>query len=161
MNPATHAETTVRTSVVVEAPISIAFDVFTTQFNAWWPRAHHISAAELDAAVIEPHVGGRWYERDVDGGECDWGVVLAYDPPNHVAMSWHLNAEFAYDADPTRASRVDVRFTAEAADRTRVVLEHSQLDRHGDAWRRLAEGVGGDDGWPGILAGYAVAVARR
>jgi uncharacterized protein YndB with AHSA1/START domain len=115
----TLTDTTFRTSITVEAPIERAFTVFTERFDAWWPRSHHIGTADMAEAMLEPRVGGRWHERGVDGSECEWGRVLAWDPPRHVAMSWHLNGAFRYDPDPDKASRVDVRFIAESESLTR------------------------------------------
>jgi uncharacterized protein YndB with AHSA1/START domain len=149
-------DTTVRTSVSVEAPIQHAFKVFTEGFDTWWPRTHHIGTPDMAEAVLEQRLDGRWYERGVDGSECEWGRVLAWDPPNHIAVSWHLNAEYKYDPDPETASRVDIRFFAEDDDRTRVELEHSALDRHGADWAKLRTGISSEEGgWPTILAGFA------
>jgi uncharacterized protein YndB with AHSA1/START domain len=148
-------DTTFSTSVTVQAPIERAFEVFTAGFDSWWPRTHHIGTAELAAAVVEPHVGGRWLERGVDGSECEWGRVLAWDPPRHVALSWHLTADWGYDPDPEKASRLDVRFLAEGAGMTRVELEHSGLDRHGSDWVKVRDGVSSDGGWSHLLAAYA------
>jgi uncharacterized protein YndB with AHSA1/START domain len=104
--------------------------------------------------VLEQREGGRWFERGVDGVECEWGRVLAYAPPSRVAVSWHLNGDFQYDPDPAKASRVEVTFHAESASRTRVELVHSELDRHGEGWERLRDTVSGPGGWPTILDGF-------
>jgi uncharacterized protein YndB with AHSA1/START domain len=150
-------EPVVRTAITVAAPIERAFKVFTEGFDRWWPREHHIGTAEMAEAVLEPRQDGRWFERGVDGSECEWGRVLAWDPPHHVAVSWHLNGEFQYDADPNRVSRVDVRFSAESATSTVVELVHSGLDRHGDTWVQLRTGISGPGGWPGLLVRFAEA----
>ena len=146
------ADTSFRTAITVAAPIERAFTVFTSGLDSWWPRAHHIATVEMAEAVIEPRVDGRWFERGIDGSECEWGRVLAWDPPRHVGLSWHLNGAFNYDPDPAKASRVDVRFLAESDAITRVELEHSGLDRHGSDWIALREGISGPGGWPGLLA---------
>jgi uncharacterized protein YndB with AHSA1/START domain len=148
------SNTSVTKSVIVNAPIEHVFEVFTRRFDAWWPRSHKIGKSELQTAVLEPREGGRWYERDVDGSECEWGRVLSYAPPSRIALSWHLTAGFTYDPDPARASRVDVSFHAETASRTRVELVHSQLDRHGEGWEKLREMVDAPMGWPAILEGF-------
>jgi hypothetical protein len=142
-------------TVTVRAGQQHAFKVFTAGFATWWPSSHHIGKADMAEAVMEQREGGRWYERGVDGSECDWGSVLVYDAPNRVVLSWHLNGEWAYDPDPTKASEVEVRFIAEGPDVTRVELEHRHFERHGGDWAALARGVGGDGGWAGILRGYA------
>ena len=77
--------------------------------------------------------------------------MLAWDPPNHVAMSWHLDGHWSYDPDPARASRVELRFVAEKENVTRVELRHSGLDRHGPSWRDLRTGISGPQGWSGLL----------
>jgi uncharacterized protein YndB with AHSA1/START domain len=141
--------------VTVRASRQHAFKVFTAGFGTWWPSGHHIGQAEMAEAVLEQREGGRWYERGVDGSECDWGTVLVYDPPNRVVVSWHLNGEFAYDPDPAKASEVEVRFVEEGPDVTRVELEHRHLERHGDDWQAVARGVDSEGGWGGILRGYA------
>lgn len=148
------SDTSVSKTLTVNAPIEHVFKVFTQRFDSWWPRTHKIGKAELQKAVLEPREGGRWYERGADGSECDWGVVLAYAPPSRIALSWHLGANFQYEPDPARASRVDVSFFAEGASRTRVELVHSQLNRHGEGWQKLRESVSSQGGWAAILEGF-------
>ncbi len=148
---------TVTKSVTVGAGREHAFTVFTERFSSWWPTSHHIGAADLADAFIEPREGGRWYERGVDGSECEWGRVLAWDPPERVVLSWHLQGDWSYDPDPARASEIEVRFVAEAPDRTRVELEHRHIDRH-DRADQVMIGVDSPNGWSGILAAYARAV---
>lgn len=155
---AMRTDTNVRVTKTVTVPASAerAFTVFTERFGTWWP-GHHIGSAELAEAVIEPREGGRWFERGVDGSECDWGVVLAFEPPARILLSWHLQGDWTYHPDPARASEVEVRFVAEAPDRTRVELEHRHIERHDDP-EAVRGGVDSPNGWPGILAGYAEAV---
>lgn len=145
-------------TVTVNAGQERAFTVFTEKFFTWWPKSHHIGDADLADAVIEPKVGGRWYERGTDGAECDWGSVLAYDPPNRVVLSWHLQGDWGYDPDPARASEIEVTFVAESESRTRVELTHRHIERH-DVPEKVVAGVDSPGGWHGILAGYAAAVA--
>jgi uncharacterized protein YndB with AHSA1/START domain len=152
-------DTSFRTSVTVQAPIERAFTVFTEGFDSWWPKSHHIGTAEMAAAVLEPRAGGRWHERGTDGSECEWGRVLVWDPPHHVAMSWHLNGAWAYDPDPEKASRVDVRFLADGDGTTRVELEHSGLDRHGSNWTAVRDGISSEGGWSALLAGFGLALS--
>ena len=105
--------------------------------------------------MLEQHLDGRWFERGVDGSECEWGRVLAWDPPNHIAMSWHLNGTWSYDPDPAKASRVDVRFVSENEHVTRVELAHSGLDKHGSGWEQLRTGISGPGGWTGLLERFS------
>ena len=152
------SKTAVRFSISVDADIERAFKVFTEQMTTWWPPEHHINPAHMAAAILEPRVGGRWYELGTDGSQCEWGVVLAWEPPHHVAVSWHLDGDFRYDPVVDRSSRVDVWFELQEDGTTRVELEHSGLDRHGPTWRRLRDGISSSDGWPKHLRRFALAV---
>ena len=156
-SPTELSETTVRKQITVNAPIAKAFEVFTTRFDSWWPRSHHIASVDMAEAILEQRAGGRWYERGVDGSECEWGKVLEFDPPSHVALSWHINGDFKHDPGP--ASRIDVWFTEERASVTRVELAHSELDRHGENWRKLRDGVDSGGGWEALLARYGEVLA--
>jgi uncharacterized protein YndB with AHSA1/START domain len=149
--------TPVRYSVAVPISAERAFTLFTEGFNSWW-IGHHIGQAALAEAILEPHVDGRWYERDVDGTECDWGKVLVFDPPGRLVVTWQLNCRFEYDPDLSHASEVEVLFTEEDG-LTRVDLEHRYIERLGAGGEELAAGVSGDGGWPGILELYAKAAA--
>jgi uncharacterized protein YndB with AHSA1/START domain len=142
------SETSVRNSIVVEAPIERAFTVFTDGFGTFKPREHNLLEVEIAETVFEPRVGGNIYDRGVDGSECRWARVLAYEPPNRVVFSWDISPQWQLESDPDKTSEVEVRFIAEAPDRTRVELEHRNLDRHGEGWESERDGVGGDQGWP-------------
>lgn len=159
MSSAEILETSIRKSILVKAPIAHAFEVFTAQFNSWWPQSHHVGKVEPFTAILELREGGRWFERGVDGSECEWGRVLIYSPPHRVAVSWHLNEAYQYDPDPARASRVDVSFHEQGDGTTRVELVHSQLDRHGGDWKKLRDGVGSQGGWGGILERFGAKAA--
>jgi uncharacterized protein YndB with AHSA1/START domain len=143
----------VRRSVTVAASAERAFTVFTESFAAWWP-AHHINPNGYAGAYIEPRLGGRWFERAPDGSECDWGVVLDWEPPHRLRLSWHLNGEYSYDPDPDHASEVEVRFVTVGPDSTRVELEHRGFERV-VAGADLAASVGGPTGWGWIVTRFA------
>jgi uncharacterized protein YndB with AHSA1/START domain len=149
------AATTVSRSVVVNAPIERAFEVFTADFGAFKPPEHNLMGAEIAETVFEPRVGGSVYDRAVDRSECRWARVLAYEPPHRVVISWDINPRWQIETDPDRTSEVEVRFIAESPARTRVSLEHRKLDRHGDDWQALREAIGGDQGWPLYLRRFA------
>jgi uncharacterized protein YndB with AHSA1/START domain len=153
------SETSVRNSIVVEAPIERAFTVFTDGFGTFKPPEHNLLDAEIAETVFEPRVGGNIYDRGVDGSECRWARVLAYEPPNRVVFSWDISPQWQLESDPDKTSEVEVRFMAEAPDRTRVELEHRNLDRHGEGWEAERDGVGGDQGWPLYLDRFAGQVA--
>lgn len=141
------ADTSVRTSIIVEAPIARAFSVFTEGIGKWWSPDHHILQGELAEMVFEPYVGGHVYDREVNGSECRWARVLAYEPPSRLVMSWDITTSWQIETDPEKTSEVEVRFTAEGPDRTRVELEHRHLDRHGEGWEQMRDAVGSPNGW--------------
>ena len=147
--------TTVTTSVEVDAPIARAFHVFTAEIGTWWDDDKHLLAQPLAEMVFEPFVGGNIIDRAVDGSECRWARILAYEPPGRVVFSWDISPRWQLESDPDKASEVEVRFIEETPERTRVVLEHRNLDRHGPDWQAVSEGVGGDQGWPLYLRRYA------
>ena len=140
--------TSVRTQVVVEAPIERAFSVFTEQFDRIKPREHNLLAVEIAETVFEPRVGGHIFDRGVDGSECRWARVLAFEPPNRVVFSWDISPQWQIEPDPDKTSEVEVRFIAETPDRTRVELEHRNLDRHGPGWEAGRDAVDSEGGWP-------------
>jgi uncharacterized protein YndB with AHSA1/START domain len=164
MSPAAQQQQTrpansVRKSIVVEAPQERAFRVFTESFDAWWPRDHHIAKAALQAAVLEARAGGRWYEKCVDGSECDWGKVLVWDPPRRLVLAWQITHEWKFD--PDFSTEVEVTFTAEGPRRTRVELEHRDLDKFGAAAEEIRKALAGDMGWPVLLEKFAAAASSR
>lgn len=150
------SRTTIHHSVVVDAPVDHAFAVFTEDFGRFKPPEHNLLGSEIAETVFETHVGGSLYDRGVDGSECRWGRVLAYEPPHRVVVSWDISPTWQLETDPDRASEFEVRFIAEAPGRTRVELKHRHLERHGEGWETMRDGVDGDQGWPLYLRRYAV-----
>jgi uncharacterized protein YndB with AHSA1/START domain len=148
-------QTAILTDVVVDAPQDRAFRVFTEQFDKIKPREHNMLEVDIADSVFEPREGGRVYDRGVDGSECQWARVLAYEPPDRIVITWDISPRWQIEDDLSRASEVEVRFIAESAERTRVELEHRHLDRHGEGWESLSEGVAGDQGWPLYLSRFA------
>jgi uncharacterized protein YndB with AHSA1/START domain len=153
--------TSVQKQIVVEAPIERAFRVFTEQFDRIKPREHNILPVDIAETVFDRHVGGHIYDRGIDGSECRWARVLAYEPPNRVVFSWDINPQWQIETDPRKTSEVEVRFISETPTRTRVELEHRNLDRHGAGWEAEREGVAGDGGWPLYLQRYAALAGEQ
>ena len=147
--------TAVRHEIVVNAPIEHAFRVFTEGYHTWNPPEHSIGQSAVDHVVMEPRGDGRWYEVGTDGTECDWGRVLAYEPPTRVVLAWQISPQWQYEPDASKASEVEIRFTATDETTTHVALEHRHLDRHGEGWEGVREGVGSPEGWPGSLQLFA------
>lgn len=150
----TIAPAPVRKSVYVNADPTRAFEVFTAGFNRWWPRSHSIGRSPMASAVIEPEVGGRWYERGEDGSECQWGEVLVWEPPTRLVLAWQINAQWTYDQD--LVTEVEVRFTTDGAG-TRVDLEHRHLERFGEAADGVRAQFDSEGGWTGLLEKFAAA----
>lgn len=148
-------DASVRTSIVVEVPLERAFSVFTEGIGSWRHPDHHLLVAELAEMVFEPREGGYVYDRGVDGSECRWARVLVYEPPYRVVISWDINTRWQLETDLEKTSEVEVRFVAEAPGRTRVELEHRNLERHGEGWEGMRDVVGSPDGWPGSLRRFA------
>jgi len=146
-------------TITVAAPQERAFKVFTEQFGSWWPREYSIGEADMADFVLEPKVGGRWYEVGADGSECDTGRVTAYEPPDRVAFAWQLDGAWQFDPDISHASEVEVRFIPEGDHRTRVELEHRGFENHGDGAGGVHGGVDAPGGWTFCLDRFAAAIA--
>jgi len=153
-------EASVRKSITVKASVEHAFQVFTEGFDTWWPRGHHIGNAPLKRAVIEGRVGGRCYSEQIDGTECPWGSVLAWEPPRRFVMAWQITPAWKFEADLAKTSEVEVRFTPEADGSTRVDLEHRHFERHGEGWEAMKASVDSQGGWCGLLALFAARVEQ-
>ena len=153
--------TSVRTSIVVDAAPERAFTVFTAEMGTWWPPEHHLLEAELSETVFEPRVGGRIYDKGVDGSECTWARVLAYEPPDRVVFSWDIGLDWKIETDHARASEVELRFVPDGPERTRVELEHRHLERHGEGWEAMRDAVGSADGWGVGMRRFAAYVGGR
>jgi uncharacterized protein YndB with AHSA1/START domain len=145
----------VRTEIVVEAPVERAFSIFTEEFGSFKPPEHNLLEVDIAETVFEPRVGGHLYDRGVDGSECRWARVLAYEPPDRVVFSWDIGPQWQIETDPEKTSEVEVRFISETPDRTRVELEHRKLERHGDGWEGIRDAVDSEGGWPLYLQRFA------
>ena len=155
------ASAVVRRQIVVEAPAEKAFAVFTERLGDFKPPEHNLLEPPIAETVFEARVGGHIYDRATDGTECHWARVLVYEPPLRVVFSWDIGPTWQLETDPANASEVEVRFIEEAADRTRVELEHRNIDRHGPGWETIADGVSHDEGWPLYLSRYAALFGER
>jgi uncharacterized protein YndB with AHSA1/START domain len=152
-------DTSVHSTIVVDAPIERAFSVFTEGIGTWFPPEYNLLAVEIAERTFEPRAGGRIYDRGTDGSECSWGRVLEYEPPNRVLFSWDISPRWEIESDPEKTSEVDVRFIPEGDARTRVELEHRNLDRHGEGWEQTRASVASEGGWPGCLQRFAERLA--
>ncbi|MFC7876324.1 SRPBCC domain-containing protein [Isoptericola sp. NPDC057391] len=137
---------TVSVAVDVAAPVEHVFDVFTLRMTDWWEPTHHL-LDDTSEMLVEPWVGGALTDVNPAGERCTWGRVLVFDRPAAFAFSWNITARWELETDPARCSEVHLVFTALDARRTRVVLEHRHLDRHGAGWEGMRDAVGGTGGW--------------
>ena len=145
----------VRRSIAVQAPPERAFEVFTRGMSTWWPlESHHIGETMAVEVVVEPRAGGRWFERDAEGAECDWGFVTEWDPPHRVLLAWHLTPQYDFDPDPGRSTEVEVRFTPQDGG-TLVELEHRGFEKHAETGALIRDAVSGPGGWSELLGLYA------
>ena len=148
-------ETIVRRQIVVEAPIEKAFSTFVDRFGDFKPPEHNMLGVPIARTTFDRKVGGHICDVGEDGSECRWARVLEFEPPDRVVFSWDISPYWQVESDQSRTSEVEVRFTADGPDRTRVELEHRNLDRHGDGWQGVRDGVAEDQGWPLYLTRYA------
>jgi len=147
-------------TVIVGVPVEQAFDVFTGSFDAWWPHQYHIGQADVAEVILEAGEGGRWYERGVDGSECDWGRVLIWQPPDRLVFTWQISGSWQLDPDPDHASEIEVRFNADGPEQTTVAVEHRHFERL-DGGQAVNDAIRGGGGWTLLLEGYAKTVTNR
>lgn len=148
----------VRHTCDVPADATTAFWAFVN-LDLVKPREHNLLAVPIEETVVEPRVGGSIYDRGVDGSTCHWGRVSAFDPPGRLVLAWLIGADWQVVDDPGRASEVEVRFDELAPGRTRVTLTHRHLERHGEGWAAVRDGVDGPAGWPLYLARFVEVAA--
>jgi uncharacterized protein YndB with AHSA1/START domain len=138
-------------TVQVKAPPGRAFEIFTGRMQDWWPSGKTVGKKPHVAIVAEPHVGGKWFERDAEGTETHWGKVLAWEPPARLLLGWQLNSQWTFD--PDFITEVELTFTPAPGGGTLVKLEHRNLERFGADAERHAASLNG--GWPTLLADFA------
>ena len=147
----------VRREIVVPVSAERAFAVFTADMTSWWPSEHHIGSAPIEEIVIEPHEGGRWFTRHTDGSETSTGHVVAWEPGERLAVTWQIGADWRYHVD--LVTTIEVRFVAEGSDRTRVVLEHRDLDAYGQDAEKMRDTFDQPGAWDATLSAFAGAFA--
>jgi len=153
MSTESAAAVEVARAVTVPLSQSRAFELFTARMTDFWPREHSIGAAEIAQVVVAPRVGGRWFERGVDGSECAWGRVAVWEPPRKVVLLWQIGADWQFD--PHFETEVEVTFTEDTPGHTRLDLRHRNLDRYGDHTEQMRAVFDSPDGWTGTLARFA------
>ncbi len=150
--------------VVVDCDPQRAFDLFTADMTSWWPAEHHIGSAPIEEVVVEPHAGGRWYTRHQDGTETNTGFVVRFDPPGQgqqgrFSVTWQIGADWSYH--PDLVTTIDVRFIEEEPGRTRVELEHRDLQNFGEHAEQMKNVFEAPDAWTRTLANYVRAARTK
>ena len=148
------ADGSVRQEREVDLPQAQAFALFA-ELDRFKPREHNMLAVPIEQTVMEPRPGGAIYDRGVDGTTCQWGRVVTFDPPDRLVFTWDIGPDWQVTSDLSRTSEVEVTFAPDGDQRTRVVLVHRHIDRHGDGWESLRDGLDAPDGWPVYLDRYA------
>ena len=141
-----------RKRVSVKVPQARAFEIFTAGMSRWWLKTHTINPTKspIREILVEPRAGGRWFERGEDGSECDWGKVIAWEPPARLLLAWQITGQWRFD--PNLVTEVEVRFTPDG-EGTTVELEHRHLERLGDTAAAMREAFEG--GWTSLLESFA------
>ena len=137
--------------VEVKAAPARAFELFTTRMGEWWPKGKTVAKNPHADIVVEPRSEGRWFERDADGNETNWGKVLAWEPPARLLLGWQLSSQWRYD--PDFLTEVELTFAPTGGGGTLVTLEHRNLERFGADAASHAESIG--RGWPRLLEAFA------
>jgi hypothetical protein len=148
---AIESELSVRKNVRVRASAERAFHVFTEGFDTWWPKTHHIGSSPMTRGIMEGRVGGRCYSEQADGTECQWGQIVAWEPPTRFVMAWQVTPEWKFEPDLARCSEVEVKFTPSDDGTTWVELEHRHFERHGQGGDAMRKQVGSPGGWGQLM----------
>jgi DNA-binding transcriptional ArsR family regulator/uncharacterized protein YndB with AHSA1/START domain len=131
-----------------------AFQLFTLGMGTWWPLGRrHFSEVSAVTVILEPGMGGRWFERGDDGSESPWGTVLVWEPPRRVVLNWRVGSDWRYD--PGLRTEVEVSFIAEGLNSCEVQLEHRSLEQVGPQAARLQATFDAEDGWTELLQRFS------
>jgi uncharacterized protein YndB with AHSA1/START domain len=145
----------VQKTITVQASPARAFEVFTAGIDAWWPRSHHIGKSPMKKVILEGRPGGRCYTLQEDGTDCDWGKVLAWEPPHRFLMAWQITHLWGYEPDLAKSSEVEVVFTAVEQGKTRVDVQHRYFERMGPGGAAMRTAVDSPGGWGSLLEMFA------
>lgn len=153
-------------SVFVAVAPSDAFDIFTSEIDAWWRhgRRYRIAGARPGRLRFEPGLGGRVLETvELGSGVKTFvvGNVVRWEPPSALAFEWR-GVAFA----PHEKTLVEVTFTP-CRDGTMVRVEHNGWSslrddhpaRHGQNAVDFARGLG--LWWGSLLTALREHVATR
>jgi uncharacterized protein YndB with AHSA1/START domain len=151
----------IRREYTVRLPAEQAFATFVDDFSRWWPREYTWSGDVIEWIGPEPRLGGRCFERGPHGFQCDWGRVLAWEPPHRTVFTWQIGFGREPVPDPARASEIEVRFEPADPGSSRFLFEHRGFDRHGAKAADYRAALDSDTGWDLILGRYVQATGRH
>jgi hypothetical protein len=117
--------------------------------DLWWPKTHHVGKTPLVESVLEPGTNGRWYSKHEDGSEINVGYILSWNPFGRLVLVWQVNGDFQYD--PNLITEVEIKFIDEGPKKTRVQMEHRDLDKL-TGGTKVIEDM--DKGWEYIMNLY-------
>lgn len=140
-------------TATVERSAAVAFGIFTDQIGAWWPLPTHGVFGEKSGGVhfVDEHL----VEVAIDGSTTTWAKVLEWIPAERLVLAWHPGGEFA------DASRVEITFSAEGPERTRVEIRHFGWEAFGEAGLARRRSYVGPSAWGYVLDEYADGVEPR
>lgn len=139
-----------KTTIRVQVPRDRAFTAFVDRLDTWWPQQFTFSEESFETAIIEPQAGKRWFERDKDGEEIEWGEVRAWEPPERIVLSWRVGPDRTQE-EPGRASEIEVHFAEMGPSTTEVTVTHRDFAKHGQGGEEMRQGLASEQGWPGLL----------
>jgi uncharacterized protein YndB with AHSA1/START domain len=143
MGPQQTNELVMRKTISVDLPVDRAFRLYTERIASWWPLGtHSVAGEDAETLVLEPHEGGRIYERTTTGQEHTWGTIVGWEPPRRLVHTWHPGRE------PDSAQQVEIGFEPEGAG-TRVELVHTGWERLGERAKDVFANY--DSGWDYVL----------
>ena len=127
-----------------------AFHVFINEMGSWWPMERFSQSVMRGQTVntlrVDAREGGQIVEVSSDDAEVLWGTITTFDPNDFLGMDFHI----PHPSEEKRSdSKVEVRFTALADDRTQVVLTQSNWENFGDMAEMVHSGYG--TGWSVIF----------
>jgi hypothetical protein len=145
------ADASVKKSIIVNATLEHAFDVFTAGFRQLVARSHHIGKSPMEEGRRDRDARG-WAlllgagrRTDATGADSGMGSAAPFRP----GLADH--ARVGLPADLSKSSEVEIRFTAQPGGGTRVDLEHRHFERMGPEGDTMRVGVGGPGGWGSLM----------
>ena len=108
-------------AIVLDCPVTQAFEVFTQKVDLWWPRGHRKSRETTlhftDDALIE---------RGADGSAWTMGRITAIDPPRLLQLDW-------FPGSPAAPTAVEIRFSKTESG-TQITITHRALPESASIW---------------------------